>query len=99
MATKTIGSVTKRAGTKEFYIKVAEDVVLKKGTYLNLEDEASQLAAIDYAVAQGWLDESKAESRKEAVLAYWNKELPSKDGGTFTRKAINKYNIVLKTKD
>lgn len=100
MATTTkrtvLGNVAKSIDGKSFYIKVNEDITLTKGTYLNLENEQSQLAAVDYAATQGWIKEDDVEKRKAQVVSYWNDPVPTKDGTTFVRKESTKYQVTLK---
>lgn len=59
MARRQVGSVMKKSEDKlkfvgtngkplpEFYIKITEDVTLKKGDYVNLENKALKLASLE----------------------------------------------------
>lgn len=65
---RTIASVIKSMDKdKPDYIKVRDDVVLKKGQYLNLESKAYQLASLDAAVAAGKLSEAGAAMARERM--------------------------------
>lgn len=63
-----VGSVVKsKEKGKPDYIKVSQDVVLKKGQYLNLETKADRLASLDAAVESGKLNEEIAAKIRENV--------------------------------
>lgn len=49
------------------YIKVKQDVTLKKGENLSVESKAEQLAGIDKAVADGKMSEEIAEKVRERI--------------------------------
>ncbi len=91
-----VGNVTKSTKDNSFYIKINDDITLRKGDYLNLENEKSQLAAIDYALSQGWVDEAEAEKRRNQTIAYWNDPVPTRDGKSFVRKATTQYQVTVK---
>lgn len=95
MAKKVIkvGSITTGKDGKSMYIKVDGDVTLSKGQYLNLENEKTQLAKLDYAVAQGWVKESEHAKRAAQISSYWNDPIPTKDGKEFVRSKNIKYNV------
>lgn len=62
----TIGSVVKsKEAGKPDYIKVSQDITLKKGQFLNLESKERQLESLDAAVAAGKLSEDMANEIKE----------------------------------
>lgn len=52
---------------KPSYIKVEQDIVLKKGDYLNLESKAQQLKSVEEATKAGKLSGEIAETIKERV--------------------------------
>lgn len=56
-----VGAIIKGRDGKADYIKVNEDVVLKKGEYLNLESKASQIASITAAIENGKLSSEVGE--------------------------------------
>lgn len=65
---KTIGSVIKGKDGKADYIKIGnEDVVLKAGSYVNLESKKQRLESLDKAVADGKMKPETAEKVKAAV--------------------------------
>ena len=71
---KTIGSIlkSKTAGDPD-YLKISEDVTLKKGTILQLRSKSQELAQINAAVSAGKLDEqyaAKAIERAEKIPTF-----------------------------
>ena len=50
-----IGSILKGKDGKGDYIQIKEDVTLKKGDFLNLESQASKIASLQAAIANGKL--------------------------------------------
>lgn len=64
---QTIGSVYKGKDGRPDYIKVSRDVSLKKGTYLNLESKAAQLASIESALDEGRVSEETANKVRERL--------------------------------
>lgn len=66
MARKTVGSVTKTKDGRNV-IKISQDVSLKSGQYLNLENEASALARVDYMLQNSIIDEAAAEKARAAI--------------------------------
>lgn len=63
-----IGSVCKSKDPgKPDYIKIANDVVLKRGQFLNLESKAQRLASLTEAVEAGKLSEEVADKIRENV--------------------------------
>lgn len=91
-----IGNVTQSQDGKSFFIKVNDNIELKKGDYLNLENEKSQLSGVDYALAQGWIkDENEAEKRREQIKSFWNDPVKTKDGKEFVRSKTTKYQVVV----
>lgn len=76
---KTIGSVVKsKTNPKETMIKISQDVSLKKGQYVNLENESGELAGIQKALAAGAIDEAYAAELSTKATARWNKEVGDK---------------------
>lgn len=62
-----VGSI--RASKKDssrFYMRVSNDVVLKKGDNLFLEKPSDRVASVRHAVAQGWLNEDKGAELEES---------------------------------
>ena len=49
------------------YIKIKDDVTLKRGQCLNVESKAEQLAGVDKALADGKMSEEVAEKVKERI--------------------------------
>lgn len=92
--TKTVGVIYKKANGQAESIYVKEDITLKKGDYLNLENEKTQLASIERAVSEGKLKEDYAEERKASITEYWNQERTNKDGETYTMKDLVRFNVV-----
>ncbi len=65
---KVVGSVLKdKDPSKPDYIKISDDIVLKKGQCLNLESKKSQLAGIDAAEAAGKLPKDVAAGIRENI--------------------------------
>jgi hypothetical protein len=59
---KVFGSVLKsKDATQPDYIKITEDIVLKKGDILNLESKKSQLASLEKNVENGKLSGDLAD--------------------------------------
>ena len=59
---KTIGSILKSKNEGETdYIKISEDIVLKKGDTLSLESKKSQLASLERNVENGKLSGDLAD--------------------------------------
>lgn len=50
-----VGAIIKGKDGKPDYIKVNEDVILKKGEFLNLESQASKIASLNAAIENGKL--------------------------------------------
>lgn len=64
MAYKTIGSVLKSKNPGETdYIKITEDVTLRKGEFLSLSNTASKIAFIEKGVQEGKISPEEAEKR------------------------------------
>jgi aminoglycoside/choline kinase family phosphotransferase len=70
----TIGSILKGRDGKPDYIKVTPEFEKIFGKYINLENEKTQLADLDKAVADEKLSEDYAQTRKEQVSQFWNKD-------------------------
>lgn len=65
---RQIGSVIKaKEAGKSDYIKIRDDVSLKKGDTLQLESAQSQLASLEKAVSEGKLSEEIAQKVRERV--------------------------------
>ncbi len=64
---RTLGSVVKGRDGKPDYIKIKDDVVLKKGQILNLESVKNQLESLQKAVAAGKLSAENGEKIKERI--------------------------------
>lgn len=63
-----VGSVLKSKTEGEpDYIKINEDIVLKKGDTLSLESKKSQLTSIDKAVENGKMSEETADKIRANV--------------------------------
>lgn len=62
-----VGDVVKGKEGKPDYIKVSNDVVLKKGDFLNLESKSMQLKNIKQAVKDGKLSSDVAEGIMEKI--------------------------------
>lgn len=92
---RVVGSVLKaKEKGKPSYIKMNEDVVLKKGQYVNLENEASEIAGIKAAVAAGKLTEDYMEEAIEKATERWNKEV----NGTKVKDFVL-FNLVVNIKE
>lgn len=90
---KNIGVLYKGQNGRGDSIKITLDVALKKGQYVNLENEATALKGLDIAVSKG-LDAEYAETLKEKVREEWNK--PFQVGGrTVTKKDIARFDLVV----
>lgn len=64
----TIGTVLKsKEEGKGDYIKISQDVVLKKGDFLELESKKSALKNLEYVVETGKLDKEYAEKVRERL--------------------------------
>ena len=63
----TVGDIVKGKDGKPDYIKISNDVVLKRGDFLNLESKASQTKSIETAVKDGKMSEEIATSVMERV--------------------------------
>lgn len=64
---RVIGSVVKAKEGNGSYIKIREDVVLKKGQSLRLESAKAQLTSLETAVSAGKLSEEMAEKVRERI--------------------------------
>lgn len=64
---REVGSVVKGRDGKPDYIKMSQDVTLKKGQFLNLESKAKQLENLQNAVASGKLSADLGEQIKERI--------------------------------
>lgn len=65
---KEIGAVLKsKDATQPDYIKINEDVVLKKGDILNLESKKSKLASLEKNVENGKLSGDLADKIREGI--------------------------------
>lgn len=62
-----VGQIVKGKDGKPDYIKVDNDVTLKRGDYLNLESAASQRKGIEDAMQAGKLSGEVAEKMLEKV--------------------------------
>lgn len=62
-----VGSVVKGRDGKPDYIKVNQDVMLKKGQFLNLESKKDRLASLNEAVTNGKLSAEIADKIIENV--------------------------------
>lgn len=63
---KRIGQILKSKNPGEIdYIKIDEDITLKKGDFLSLENKASQLASIQKGIESGKLSEDLAAKLTE----------------------------------
>jgi len=89
MAYRTIGSVvkSKKPGEND-YIKITEDVVLKKGEYLSLDTKTSKLSSVQKALENGRLSEEIASKITEKIekTPWLDKDKPD----TFVRFEISK---------
>lgn len=65
---KQIGSVLKSKDVSQpDYIKITEDIVLKKGDILNLESKKSKLASLDKNIENGKLSGDLADKIREVI--------------------------------
>lgn len=64
---RTLGSVVKGRDGKPDYIKMKDDVVLKKDQILNLESAKSQMESLQKAVAAGKLSAETGEKIKDRI--------------------------------
>jgi uncharacterized Zn finger protein len=65
---KEIGSVLKsKDPSQPDYIKINEDIVLKKGDILNLESKKSKLASLEKNVENGKLSGDLADKIRESI--------------------------------
>lgn len=63
-----VGSVLKaKDPTQQDYIKIDNDVTLKKGDILNLESKKSRLAQLEKNVENGKVDPSVADKIREGI--------------------------------
>lgn len=63
-----VGSVLKsKDASQPDYIKISEDIVLKKGDILNLESKKSQLASLEKNVENGKLSGDVADKIRENI--------------------------------
>lgn len=68
MARIKVGSVLKsKDSSKNAYIKIDNDVVLKKGDFLNLDNKKSRLQGIEISEANGKLSSEVAQKLREQV--------------------------------
>lgn len=58
---RVIGSIVKGKDGKPDYIKIREDVTLRSGQFLNLENKASKIAGIRRALEMDKLSQEVAE--------------------------------------
>lgn len=56
-----VGAIYKGKENKGDYIKIEEDITLKKGEFLNLESKASQIASLTKAIEEGKLSPEVGE--------------------------------------
>lgn len=93
-----VGSVLIRKDGSH-YIKINGNHNISDGQFLNLENEKTQLAQIDYKLKQGWIDEAAAEKQKEQVRTYWNAPVKTRDGSDFVRSKSIRYQITLSVEE
>ena len=60
-----VGAIIKGRDGKPDYIKVNEDVTLKKGEFLNLESKASKIASLTAAIENGKLSQEVGQKMLE----------------------------------
>ena len=60
-----VGSIMKGKENKGDYIKITEDVTLKKGDFLNLENKASKIASLNAAIESGKLSQEVGQKLLE----------------------------------
>lgn len=88
------GKVDPTTGVKKpSYIQLSQDVVLKKGSYLNLENEKIQLSGIKDALANNKMSKEVADAAIERTEKYWNEVIETKSGAV-KRKDMVLFNIV-----
>ena len=83
-----VGAVFKGKDGKPDYIKISEDLVLKKGDFLNLESKQSKIEGITKAIENGKLSEEVGNKLLENVekTKWVEKDRPD----TFIRFEITK---------
>lgn len=91
-----IGSIYKGLDGKPDVIKISTDVYLKKGQYVNLENEKLELEGIDKAVTAGALEGDYAEELKTKTRARWDSTI-EKIGKKV--KDVVRFNLVTKVED
>ena len=62
---KTVGSIVKGLNGKPDYIKMSNDVNLKRGEFLNLESKATQIASIQEGITAGRIAQEKGDAMLE----------------------------------
>jgi len=62
-----VGTVLKGKDGRGDYIQIKEDITLKKGEFLNLESQASKIASLEAAIANGKLSPEVGEKMIEAA--------------------------------
>jgi len=62
-----VGAIFKGKEGKPDYIKVNEDITLKKGEFLNLESKATKIASLTAAIESGKLSPEVGEKMLEAA--------------------------------
>lgn len=88
-----IGSVVKGQDGNSDYIQVSEDVVLKKGSYLNLENEKSQVTGLEEAVSNNKMSSEVGDKRIAQTEEFWNRVIETKRGPV-KRKDMIRFQIV-----
>lgn len=94
--TVTIGSVYKTKDGKGTYIKIKDDVVLKKDQFVNLVNEENEVDDVKKMVLKDLLTETQAEKRIEQIKEYWNSHVAGLSG---PRKNVIKFNLTTKVND
>lgn len=61
------GKILKGAEGKADFLVIDKDITLKEGQFVNLESKKQRLDDLDKSVADGKLDEVKADALKEKV--------------------------------
>ena len=91
-----VGSVVmNKDASKGPAVKITEDVVLKKGTYLNLENDKSILKGLQDAADNDRMPSDLIEKIRESTKqAPWYKERKDKDGNVVETKGFLLWNIV-----
>lgn len=64
---RTVGSICKRKDGKGRYLKMSEDVSLKKNEFLNLESQKEQLANLEEAESSGKISSENAAKVRERL--------------------------------